>query len=293
MFYYSVVIASVIYFLLKPFSKKLFPFRLLYIKIHLFILALSATDLLLIAIGWRFAGAYTTLILCALTICTGIICARFFIDEATGRSLVYFKVVRGFTILFVVVGIIPVFSGYGSGFVKNILNIEYTNYPTGQGYVYRSIQQGARSCKDLHLYQQFLFIEREIPVTTSGDSLSDCFNPLRFTIVKANRDTIVAEAKFWGVELEYFTLDKRNKRLSYESYKDGYTLINHEIEFGCFSYLRKVTATHIEPQDFVERLALKKDQYGYIRRFGNDLLKENPEDSDMVKTLDSVLTIYK
>ena len=294
MFYYSVAISLLIYFLIKPFSSVLYAHRIPFLKTHLTLLALSITDLLLMAAGWRFAGAYTTLILFALTICTGIICARFFIDGATsGKVSWYFKIVRVFTIVFLVLGMMPIITGYGGGFLKNALDIEYISYSTGQGYVYRIVKQGNVSCNSLRLYQQVLFIEHDIPVASIWDEKYDCFDPLRFTIVKADKDTLVAEAKFRGSELEYFILDKKNKKLNYNRYCDGYTLVSHQIDLGYLSYQHKYSKSHMPVDTFMELLSLQQEYYGYMHRFVQDEIRENPEDSAIFKPLDSIVAKYE
>ena len=125
------------------------------------------------------------------------------------------------------------------------------------------------------------------------DEKYDCFDPLRFTIVKADKDTLVAEAKFRGSELEYFILDKKNKKLNYNRYCDGYTLVSHQIDLGYLSYQHKYSKSHMPVDTFMELLSLQQEYYGYMHRFVQDEIRENPEDSAIFKPLDSIVAKYE
>ena len=228
--------------------------------------------------------------------CTGIIAARFYVkSEQHSFQKNYFKLVRGFTIFFLIIGIVPIFSGYGAGFIKDIFNSEYTSYPTGQGYVFRTEKQGAGNCLDLHLCEQLGILEHDIPVCRAFESNYECFDPLVFGIVTANADEIAAEAKFRGFEDVYLVLEKKKKKLRYARYSDAYTYTEHELTFGYFFHHDSVTVTHIDVDEYEKRWMQLASKYGYLQPNKDNLnifqmdsnlleLVRNVKDSDLIDT---------
>lgn len=199
MVYYFILICVLLYYVLKRFSKQSYPYERYLVKVHFWVLGIWVIELFLFLLGWRFAGAYSGVILFGMFMCSGILAARFYAkDDTTRWSEGYFKLLRIFIIFYVVGGIVPIISGYGGGFAKDIFSLEYTSYPTGQGYVFRTVKQGAGSCLDLHLYEQFGILERDIPISKLFEASNDCFDPLEFGIVTANANEIAAEAKYRG-----------------------------------------------------------------------------------------------
>lgn len=296
MVYYSILICLLLYYLLKRFSERLSPYGKYLNRVHFLFLAIWVANNWLMPGGWHLAGAYTNQILFAAVMCTGIIAARFYVkSEQHSFQKNYFKLVRGFTIFFLIIGIVPIFSGYGAGFIKDIFNSEYTSYPTGQGYVFRTEKQGAGNCLDLHLCEQLGILEHDIPVCRAFESNYECFDPLVFGIVTANADEIAAEAKFRGFEDVYLVLEKKKKKLRYARYSDAYTYTEHELTFGYFFHHDSVTVTHIDVDEYEKRWMQLASKYGYLQPNKDNLnifqmdsnlleLVRNVKDSDLIDT---------